>query len=50
MLEELGLEAALANRDADGIGAWLDAAEVARACGNRAVEQRLLRRIEEYEK
>jgi len=45
LLEELGLNAALTGRSSDAIGAWLDAAEVARACNNRAVEQRLLRRI-----
>jgi serine/threonine protein kinase len=45
LLEELGLNAALLGRTNDAIGAWLDAAEVARACNNRAVEQRLLRRI-----
>jgi serine/threonine protein kinase len=45
LLEELGMNAALTGRTNDAIGAWLDAAEVARACNNRAVEQRLLRRL-----
>ena len=45
LLEELGLNAALAGRTNDAIGAWLDAADVARGCNNHAVEQRLLRRI-----
>jgi serine/threonine protein kinase len=45
LLEELGLNAALAGRTGDALGAWLDAAEIARACGNTAVEERLERRI-----
>jgi tetratricopeptide (TPR) repeat protein len=50
LLEELGLNAAAANLLGDAIGAWLDAAEAAGACGNGAVERRLLRRIEDFER
>ena len=45
VLEELGLNAALVGGTRDALGAWIEAADVARACGNRAVEQRLLARI-----
>jgi len=46
LLEELGLSALALGRHGDAIGAWLDAAEVARVAGNAAVEKRLLGRIE----
>jgi serine/threonine protein kinase len=45
LLEELGLNAALTGRISDAVGAWLDAADVAHACGNTAVATRLERRI-----
>jgi serine/threonine protein kinase len=47
LLEELGLNAMALGQTADAVGAWLDGVEAARACGNRAVEQRLLQRIDE---
>ena len=46
LLEELGLNAMALGRTGDALGAWLDASEVARTCGNAAVERRLMRRLE----